>query len=111
MSSRLSGLGAWLIQRVSAVYMALYLPLYTALAWIFVDGYEEWFSFNAHPAVAIGNVLVVTSILLHSWVGIRDVIVDYIKPTGLRIASLVLLGAGIGVMGLWTIRIYMVLTL
>jgi succinate dehydrogenase / fumarate reductase membrane anchor subunit len=45
--------------------------------------------------------------LLHAWVGMRDILMDYIKPTGLRLALevlviLVLVGcAGWAVQILW----------
>ena len=104
-------MGAWLTQRVSAVYMAVYLPLYVVLAAAGVDGYSEWLALNSHPVIAVANVLFFGAVLLHGWVGVRDVIVDYIKPTGLRVALLVLLGGVLSVMGLWVLRIYMALAI
>jgi succinate dehydrogenase / fumarate reductase membrane anchor subunit len=108
--SRLSGMGAWLIQRISAIYMAVYLPLYGALSWNLAEGYSGWHALNAHPAIVVGNVLLFAAVLLHSWVGVRDIIVDYIKPTGLRVALLALVAASLGVMALWLLRIFLVLT-
>lgn len=108
--SRLSGMGAWLVQRISAIYMALYLPLYGGLSWSLAEGYSGWRAFNAHPAIVLGNILLFAAVLLHSWVGVRDIIVDYVKPTALRIALLALVATSLGVMGLWLLRIYLVLT-
>lgn len=109
-NSALSGMGAWLVQRISAVYMAIYMPLYGGLSWTLVEGYAGWQAFNAHPVIVLGNVLVFAAVLLHSWVGVRDIILDYIRPTALRIALLGLLAVSLGVMALWILRIYLVLT-
>lgn len=104
-------MGAWLVQRISAVYMAIYLPVYVFAAWIAVEGYPGWFAFNAHPAIVLGNLLLFAAVLLHGWVGVRDIIIDYVKPTALRITLLTLLAVSLGVMALWVLRIYVVLTL
>ena len=103
-------MGAWLAQRISAVYMALYLPVYVGLSWAVADGYAGWHDLNAHPLIVVGNLLLFAAVLLHAWVGVRDVIVDYIKPTGLRVTLLVLVAASLGIMGLWILRIYLELT-
>jgi succinate dehydrogenase / fumarate reductase membrane anchor subunit len=44
------------------------------------------------------TLLFVVSVLLHAWVGMRDILMDYVKPTGWRLALqivvvLVLVGA------------------
>ena len=42
---------------------------------------------------------------MHAWVGVRDIVMDYVKPDGLRLAlrigTLLLLAAYVG----WTIQI------
>jgi succinate dehydrogenase / fumarate reductase membrane anchor subunit len=30
--------------------------------------------------------LFVVSVLIHAWIGVRDILMDYVKPTGLRLA-------------------------
>jgi succinate dehydrogenase / fumarate reductase membrane anchor subunit len=32
------------------------------------------------------TLLFVVSVLLHAWVGMRDILMDYVKPTGVRLA-------------------------
>ncbi len=80
------GLRDWLLQRITAVIMALYavgfllcilprLPL----------GYEGWHAWFALLPVKILTLLFFLSLLYHAWVGIRDIFMDYIKPFGLRL--------------------------
>jgi succinate dehydrogenase / fumarate reductase membrane anchor subunit len=40
--------------------------------------------------------------LLHAWVGVRDVVLDYVHPLGLRLAVLGAAVAGLVFLGLWT---------
>ena len=42
---------------------------------------------------------------MHTWVGMRDVILDYVKPLAIRIFALTLLGLFLTGLGTWVIRI------
>ncbi len=57
-----------------------------------------------HPPVAIGLLLFVPLVLAHAWVGIRDVLIDYVHSLGLRIALLMLFGFVFLASGLWTLK-------
>ena len=81
-----NGLKDWLIQRVTAVYLAVYS--------LFIVGfilshpqldYHQWLALFTHPAMKLASILSLFAILLHAWVGLWTVTTDYIKPTGLRI--------------------------
>lgn len=79
------GVRAWLLQRISALYMLIY--FIAAAAWLAVAsprGYEEWRAFIARPLIASATFGFVAALLLHAWVGVRDVVMDYIKPWTLR---------------------------
>lgn len=106
MSWRLSaGLRPWLLQRLSAVYLLLFLS-YALFVWRGgVPDFEAWRAWVAHPAVNIGLALFFAALLLHAWVGGRDVAMDYVRPYYLRYAVLVALGLGLVAMGLWVLRI------
>ena len=43
--------------------------------------------------------------MLHAWIGVHDVILDYVKPFWLRLLVLVVMGGLWIAMGIWTIRI------
>ena len=53
--------------------------------------------------VAIGLFFV--ALLLHAWVGLRDVELDYVKPLALRVGVLTVLAFGLAGLGLWILRI------
>ena len=56
----------------------------------------------ATPAGAALLALLAAAVLLHAWVGVRDVVLDYVQPLGLRLAVLGTTAAGLVFLGLWT---------
>ncbi len=101
MSRQAAGLRAWIIQRLSAVYMALF-GSYLVIRLIFAPPLEHaaFIAWVASPPVAIGLLLYIPLLLLHAWVGVRDVLIDYIKPASLRFGllsgfALLLFGSGL----------------
>lgn len=100
MSRGFSGLHAWIVQRVTAIYIAIAtLILAYCLTANAPDHFQQWHDIVSIPYITIFLALLVISILYHAWIGIRDVILDYVKPVGLRlfISSMIifiLLGSG-----------------
>jgi succinate dehydrogenase / fumarate reductase membrane anchor subunit len=94
------GLGSWLAQRVSAVVIALYTLLFAGLlAFSAPSTYGAWKALLAPGWMRFLTLLFVLSVLVHAWVGMRDIWMDYVKPAGLRLALealtvLLLLGCG-----------------
>jgi succinate dehydrogenase / fumarate reductase membrane anchor subunit len=81
------GLRDWLGQRVTAVIMAVYTVLLGAiLLFNAPDGYGEWKALFSGRIMQLATLLFIASLLYHAWVGIRDVLMDYIKPTSVRLA-------------------------
>lgn len=81
------GLGEWLLQRFTAVVMALYtIGLVVALLWNAPDSYAEWKGLFAGTFARLATMLFFTALLYHAWVGMRDIFMDYVKPTGIRLA-------------------------
>jgi succinate dehydrogenase / fumarate reductase, membrane anchor subunit len=100
------GLKDWLIQRVSAVGMALYALLIVAIALVNGGiGYELWRSLFAHGGFKVASFLFMVALLYHAWIGAREIYMDYLKPVGLRLtvqaATIALLVAYLG----WTVQI------
>jgi succinate dehydrogenase / fumarate reductase membrane anchor subunit len=46
----------------------------------------------------------ILALVAHAWVGMRDVILDYIKPVGLRLALLSLTAVLLAGSSLWALR-------
>lgn len=100
------GLRDWLLQRISAIVMALYS---VAFLLCFLPrlplNFEEWHAWFAHPVGKIATLLFMLSLLLHAWVGVRDIFMDYIKPFGLRFSLQVLVILLLLVYALWAVAL------
>jgi len=80
------GLRGWLIQRVSAVVMAAYTVLFALILIVAPPvHYGAWRALFSNQAMKIASFLFLVSLFAHAWVGLRDILMDYIKPTGLRL--------------------------
>jgi succinate dehydrogenase / fumarate reductase membrane anchor subunit len=105
MSRQASGLMAWIIQRATSVYLALVLTyLLIHFAFDAPADHAELVAWVAHPVVALGLVLLVPLLLAHAWVGIRDVLIDYVHALGPRIGLLTLFAFVFVASGLWAFK-------
>ena len=80
-----SGLHDWIIQRATAVVLAVYIIYLTGF--IFSAETMEfavWKGLFAQNWFKIFSLLAVASICFHAWIGLWIVSTDYIKPLGLR---------------------------
>lgn len=107
MSRPLTGLSAWLVQRLSAIYLAFSAGAGALLLWQQpATDYAAWKGFWETPVVGAGAALLFVALLLHSWVGVRDIILDYAsRSTALRLVLLSLLGAWLMLLGVWMFSI------
>ncbi len=79
------GMRQWLAQRLSAAYMALYLVLLLLLLAIKQPAnYDAWQLFFAPIWWRVLSVLFFVALLMHAWLGIRDVLKDYVPHLTLR---------------------------
>jgi len=85
------GLTDWLAQRITAIVMAVYTLLWLAIA-LYNGGvdYSLWRALFANAAFKIVTLLFGLALLWHAWIGMRDIWMDYIKPTALRLTLEVL---------------------
>ncbi len=105
MSRRAQGLRAWLWQRGSAVYLLLYtLVVGVLLSWRPPASHEAWRAWMAQPAMTLATAIFVWALLVHAWVGGRDVLIDYARPLALRLTLLAILGLMLGASGLWALK-------
>jgi succinate dehydrogenase / fumarate reductase membrane anchor subunit len=100
------GLRDWLAQRITAAVMAAYSLI---VAVVLLSGqpisYAVWRDLFAQGWMRVATLLFAASLAWHAWVGMRDIFMDYVKPTGLRLAlevlTVVLLAVYLG----WTVQI------
>ncbi|AHG21619.1 succinate dehydrogenase [Chania multitudinisentens RB-25] len=81
-----NGVHDWLLLRASAIVITLYV-LYL-LGFIITAPsmtYEVWRGFFAISTTKVFTLLTLLSILVHAWVGMWQVLTDYIKPLALRL--------------------------
>ncbi len=82
------GLRDWLSQRVTAVLMALFTVAVLAQL-IFSSGpigYDQWAGIFAAQWMKVLTFAVIVGLAWHVWVGVRDVLMDYVKPVATRLA-------------------------
>lgn len=100
--SRFTGLRAWWVQRVSAVCMLAFLVFVLASFAVHPPaGHVQWRDWVARPGVTLAFLLFFAALLSHMWVGLRDVLLDYAKPAGVRNALLALIAFGLLGLGAW----------
>jgi succinate dehydrogenase / fumarate reductase membrane anchor subunit len=94
------GLRDWLAQRITAVIMAVYTVIAVVVLILNKNiTYAVWRDLFSQGWMRVATLLFAASLAWHAWVGMRDILMDYIKPDGLR------LGLQVGV--LLTIAAYM----
>lgn len=87
------GAGGWLLQRLTAVVMAAYtVGLAAALLWQAPGTHAEWKALFSGAFMRLATMLFFAALLYHAWIGMRDILMDYVKPMGLRLA----LQSGVG---------------
>ena len=102
------GLRDWLGQRITAVLMALYSVLLLAVLLLNrPTDYLAWYGLFSPVWMKVATLTFIACLIYHAWVGMRDIWMDYVKPTGLRllleVGSIVWLAA----CGIWSLKIFM----
>ncbi len=100
------GLKDWLAQRVTAVVMAVYVIVFIGMLVACTPRtFGGWRTLFGHQAMRVATLIFFISLFWHAWIGMRDILMDYVKPTGVRLGlevAVVLVLAGYAV---WTVQI------
>jgi len=81
-----NGIHDWLLLRAAAMVMTLYV-IYI-LGFLVMSGtltYDIWRGFFASSFTKVFTLLTLFSILVHGWIGMWQVLTDYIKPLAMRL--------------------------
>lgn len=100
------GLRDWLVQRVSAVLMALFsvsVAIYL-LAQPMVD-YDVWTSLFSGNVMRTASLLFLLSIFYHAWIGVRDIVMDYVKLASIRLLIHVAVILALLLYAIWSVQI------
>ena len=96
----------WLAQRITAVIMAVYSVIVVLVLLTNTPiTYGVWRDLFAQGWMRVATLLFMASLAWHAWVGVRDILMDYIKLAGLRLALEVLVLLTIAAYVGWTIQI------
>ncbi len=86
MSGAHYGLRDWLAQRFSAVIMLMYTVLLIGY-WATQQAlnYDTWHALFSPAWMRYFTLLFALSLYLHAWVGVRDILMDYVHATWIRL--------------------------
>jgi len=80
------GLGDWLLQRLTAIVMAVYTVGFVTCILVSKPAtFPQWKAIFSGTFAKLATMLFLASLLYHAWVGMRDIVMDYVKPAGLRL--------------------------
>ncbi len=100
------GLRDWLVQRISAVMMVLY--AFFMMGYVLVQpvlDYNAWTLLFASDLVRSFTFLMLLALFYHAWIGVRDVVMDYIKPAFVRLMIHVLVVLSLILYMIWSVQI------
>ena len=106
MSRPAHGLRDWLLQRLTAIYLGGFL-VYLLVHFLLQPqhSFQQWHDWVTHPVMIVATALFIVAVLVHGWVGMRDVVLDYVHAISLRLTILSLIGLTLISCGLWALRV------
>ena len=100
------GLRDWMAQRISAVVLLAYTLLLIGSVLMLPElNYGTWAGLFASTWMKVATLLAVLALVYHTWVGVRDIYMDYIKPTGARLVLQVLTVVTLVAYAIWAVII------
>lgn len=108
------GLREWLAQRVTAVLMAAYTLFITGYvvlhsrfennAWISLD-YNTWAGLFSSLVMRSCSLLFLLAVFYHAWIGVRNIVMDYVKSARTRLVIYVLVITALLLYSVWAVQI------
>lgn len=101
-----NGLQDWLIQRISAVIMAIYTLLLVGCWFAIADGdMQAWKSLFSSLFMRTFTLLALLALVAHAWIGFWTVSTDYIKDMWMRLTCQVIIYVVLFLYLVWGIQI------
>ena len=80
------GLRDWLVQRVTAIIILVYVMAMLAFLLFAAEAsFNGWKMLFSQSWVKVLTTVSMLALLWHAWIGMRDIWMDYIKPASIRI--------------------------
>lgn len=101
-----NGLQDWLIQRISAIIIAIYALF--LLGYCLMQApltYTQWQSLFSVQIMRYASVVTLFALLAHAWIGFWTITTDYIKSLWARLMLQIVVLAGIALCVIWGVQI------
>ena len=103
------GLRDWLAQRLTALVLAAYsifFVIYLAVVRAGGNlGYDEWAGIFVGGWMKVLTLIAILALVYHAWIGMRDVWMDYVRPTGIRLVLLLVTVLWLVFCAIWAAQI------
>jgi succinate dehydrogenase / fumarate reductase membrane anchor subunit len=100
------GLRDWLIQRITAVVMALYSVLLGGYLLLQLQlDYDVWTGLFSSQLMRSFTLLFLLSLFYHAWIGVRNIVMDYVRHDGARLAIYVLVILALLLYAMWSVQL------
>ncbi|TXT23489.1 MAG: succinate dehydrogenase membrane anchor subunit [Gallionellaceae bacterium] len=100
------GLRDWLFQRITAAMMVAYLLFLAGYALLHPSlDYGAWTGLFSGHAMRAFSLLFLLAAYFHAWVGVRDIVMDYVKPARVRLAIYVIVVLALLLYVIWSVII------
>ncbi len=85
------GLTDWLVQRIAAILMIAYLLITAVILFVLSpQDHAAWKSIFSNQWMRIATLLFFIALFWHTWIGVRNILMDYVHPTAIRLTAQVL---------------------
>ncbi len=100
------GVRDWLAQRVTAVVMVIYSVIFVVMLLKLPQfDFANWKIMWNAQWLRYATLLFLLSLFVHAWIGMRNIFMDYIKSSGVRIALYSLVILSLVAYGAWAVQI------
>jgi succinate dehydrogenase / fumarate reductase membrane anchor subunit len=99
------GLKDWLIQRITAVLMVLYVIFIVILLLTAAGPYSDytaWKNLFNHQWMRFATLIFFICLFWHAWIGIRNILMDYVHATAVRLTLQILVIVSLLFYTVWT---------
>ena len=101
-----SGLSDWLVQRVSALILAVYSVF--MVVYLLVNpqlDFAQWHALFSMTSMRIFSLMALLSLGAHCWIGLWSISTDYLKPFTLRFVFQMVVGLLMFIYTVWGVQL------
>lgn len=100
------GVKDWLVQRVTAVLMTVYLIALVGVLFVVApQDYAAWKGIFNHQWMRIATFVFFMCMFWHAWIGMRNILMDYVHLTAIRLTAQILVVIAVLFYLVWTVEI------